>query len=107
MRNRIALDMTKEQVAAVDEIAAATGRSRTDVVRDSLEFYDLIISHLIAGERVYLGANREVAAEVLLPQLVRARGRQPSATPSLGTPQNTTSHAEGGTEKDLKRARTG
>ena len=77
MRNRITIQTTEELDQALEEIRVATGRStKSEVIRDSLELYDLIVQHMIAGKRLYLGTARESAGEVLLPHLERARGRE-------------------------------
>jgi hypothetical protein len=76
MRNRITIQTTEELDQALEEVRIATGRAtKSDVIRDGLELYDLVVQHLIAGKHLYLGTARESAGEVLLPHLERAAGR--------------------------------
>jgi len=76
MRNRITIQTTEELDQALEETRIATGRqTKSEVVRDSLELYDLVVQHLRAGKHLYLGMTRESAGEVLLPHLERAAGR--------------------------------
>lgn len=76
MRNRITIQTTEELDQALEGTRQATGRqTKSEVIRDSLELYDLIVQHLVAGKRLYLGMTRESAGEVLLPHLERAAGR--------------------------------
>jgi hypothetical protein len=76
MRNRITIQTTEELDQALEENRQATGRqTKSEVIRDSLELYDLIVQHLVAGKHLYLGMTRESAGEVLLPHLERAAGR--------------------------------
>jgi Arc/MetJ-type ribon-helix-helix transcriptional regulator len=76
-RNRIAIDLSNNEfVAALEEIREATGRpSKSDVVRDALELYDLVIQQLKEGKHIYIGKTRETAGEVLLPHLELAARR--------------------------------
>jgi hypothetical protein len=76
MRNRITIQTTEELDRALEEVRLATGRStKSEVIRDGLELYDLVVQHLSAGKHLYLGTARESAGEVLLPHLERAAGR--------------------------------
>jgi hypothetical protein len=76
MRNRITIQTTEELDRALEEVRLVTGRAtKSEVIRDGLELYDLVVQHLIAGKHVYLGTARESAGEVLLPHLERAAGR--------------------------------
>jgi hypothetical protein len=76
MRNRITIQTTEELDQALEGTRQATGRqTKSEVIRDSLELYDLIVQHLAAGKHLYLGMTRESAGEVLLPHLERAAGR--------------------------------
>jgi len=76
MRNRITIQTTEELEQALEETRVATGRqTKSEVIRDSLELYDLIVQHLVAGKHLYLGMTRESAGEVLLPHLEQAAGR--------------------------------
>jgi hypothetical protein len=86
MRNRITLEISKEEGDALDELATATGRSgRPDVIRDSLELYDLIVNRISEGKHLYLGSSPTEVVEVILPQLEKVlRRRQPTATPAMG-----------------------
>jgi hypothetical protein len=87
MRNRITIQTTEELDRALEEVRVATGRAtKSDVIRDGLELYDLVVQHLIAGKHLYLGTARESAGEVLLPHLERAAGRlHPPAPPRRDT----------------------
>jgi hypothetical protein len=77
MRNRITIQTTEELDRALDDVRVATGRAtKSEVIRDGLELYDLVVQHLIAGKHLYLGTTRESAGEVLLPHLERAAGRR-------------------------------
>jgi hypothetical protein len=77
MRNRITIQTTEDLDRALDEVRIATGRAtKSEVIRDGLELYDLVVQHLIAGKHLYLGTSRESAGEVLLPHLERAAGRR-------------------------------
>jgi hypothetical protein len=76
MRNRFTIQTTEELDRALEEIRLVTGRAtKSEVIRDGLDLYDLVVQHLMAGKRLYLGATRESAGEVLLPHLERAAGR--------------------------------
>lgn len=76
MRNRITIQTTEELDQALEATRLATARStKSEVIRDGLELYDLVVQHLIAGKHLYLGMTRESAGEVLLPHLERAAGR--------------------------------
>lgn len=68
------IESTEEFDASLDMLRDATGRTeRMDVLRDALELYDLIVKELRQGKRLWIGDSRDGAAEVALPQLVRAR----------------------------------
>jgi len=114
MRNRITIQTTEELDRALEETRLATGRqTKSDVIRDSLELYDLIVQQLLAGKHLYLGMTRESAGEVLLPHLERAAGRlrpqllkeetvATSSTPpplAVVPPQPGTPSKEGGTSR--------
>ena len=76
MRNRITIQTTKDLDDALEEARAATGRAtRSEVIRDALELYDLVVQHLMSGKHLYIGPARESAGEVLLPHLERAARR--------------------------------
>ena len=76
MPNRITIQTTEELDRALEEVRLSTGRAtRSEVLRDGLELYDLVIQHLRAGKHLYLGTTSESAGEVLLPHLERAAGR--------------------------------
>jgi|SRR4051812_25707106 len=76
MRSRITIQSTEELDQALEEVRLATGRAtKSEVIRDGLELYDLVVQHLMAGKHLYLGTTRESAGEVLLPHLERAAGR--------------------------------
>lgn len=76
MRTRITIQTTEELDQALEETRVMTGRpTKSEVIRDSLELYDLVVQHLHAGKHLYLGETRETAGEVLLPHLERAAGR--------------------------------
>lgn len=76
MPSKITIQSTEELDGALDDIRQATGRAtRAEVIRDGLELYDLVVQHLTAGKRLYLGASRDAAGEVVLPHLERAAGR--------------------------------
>jgi hypothetical protein len=77
MRNRITIQTTEELDGALEEVRVATGRAtKSEVIRDGLELYDLVVQHLMAGKHLYLGTTRESAGEVLLPHLERAACRR-------------------------------
>ncbi|GEM_PF-2712267 len=58
----------------LEEIRAATGRADdADVLRDALEFYDLVIQQAKRGKRIHIGEDRERSAEVKLPNVLRAQ----------------------------------
>jgi hypothetical protein len=91
MRNRITIQTTEELDRALEEVRLATGRAtKSEVIRDGLELYDLVIQHLMAGKHLYLGPTREAAGEVLLPHLERAAGR---LRPSLAIVKRDTERA--------------
>ena len=76
MRTRITIQTTEEFDRTLEEIRLATGRTtKSEVIRDGLELYDLVLQHLRDGKHLYLGMARESAGEVLLPHLERAAGR--------------------------------
>lgn len=76
MRHRFTIQTTEQLDQALEETRLATGRStKSEVVRDSLALYDLIVQHLIAGKHIYLGTTRESAGEVLFPHLELAAHR--------------------------------
>src|SRR5882762_1310563 len=76
MRNRITIQTTEDLDRGLEEVRVATGRAtKSEVIRDGLELYDLVVQHLIAGKHLFLGMARESAGEVLLPHLERAAGR--------------------------------
>ena len=76
MRNRITIQTTQELDQALEEVRVVTRRAtKSEVIRDGIELYDLVVQHLRAGKHVYLGTTRETAGEVLLPHLERAAGR--------------------------------
>jgi len=85
MRNRITIQTTEKLERALEEICTATGRSsKSDVVRDSIELYALIVSRFIDNdEHLFLGVTPESAARVLLPHLERAANR--GARPMLAS----------------------
>ena len=45
-----------------------------DVIRDGIDFYDLILSKIYLGKHVYIGESRETSGEVILEHLEVARG---------------------------------
>ena len=74
MPSKIVIVTTQELDGALEEIRRATDRKeRTDVIRDALEFYDLIVSQARQGKRIYIGDSREGSAEVRLPHLLHAQ----------------------------------
>lgn len=76
MPSRITIQTSAALDGALEEARHATGRaSKSDVVRDGLELYDLVLQHLKDGKHLYLGATSETASEVVLPHLERAAGR--------------------------------
>lgn len=76
MRNRITIGLTEGLELALEDARKATVQPTiSEVVRDALNLYELIVQHMIAGEHLYLGITADSAAEVLLPQLERAAGR--------------------------------
>lgn len=76
MRNRITIQTTEELDDALEEVRRATGRAtKSEVIRDALELYDLVVQHLMAGKHLYIGTARDSAGEVLLPHLERAARR--------------------------------
>ncbi|WKZ29018.1 MAG: hypothetical protein QY323_05855 [Patescibacteria group bacterium] len=76
-RYRITIATSQELSDALESTRAATGRDTvSDVVRDSLDFYDLIVQKIREGKHIYIGDSRESAGEVLLPRLERARGHR-------------------------------
>lgn len=82
MRTRITIQTTEQLDRALEQIRVATGRaSKSEVIRDGLELYDLVVHHLRTGKHLYLGAAREAAGEVLLPHLERAAGRLDAPVP--------------------------
>jgi hypothetical protein len=83
MRTRITIQTTEELDRALEQARGVTGRrEKSDVVRDALELYDLVVQHIRMGKHLYLGASRESAGEVVLPHLEQAAGRNGSALPS-------------------------
>ena len=75
-RSRITIKITEEFEEVFEEMCVATGRpNKSEVVRDALELYDLIVHHMTQGKHLYLGMPRESAGEILLPHLERAAGR--------------------------------
>ncbi len=73
-RSRITICTTAECAGVLEEIRLATGRpNNSEVVRDALEFYDLVVQYARQGKRIFIGDSRESAGEVLLPQLIRAQ----------------------------------
>jgi hypothetical protein len=87
MRNRITIQTTKELDDALEDARRATGRpTRSEVIRDALELYDLVVQHLMAGKHLYLGTARESAGEVLLPHLERAARRAGASPASPASP---------------------
>ena len=74
MPSKIVIVTTQQFDGALEEIRRATGRiERTEVIRDALEFYDLVVTHARQGKRIYIGDSREGSAEVRLPHLGRAQ----------------------------------
>lgn len=74
MASKIVIVTTQELDGALEEIRRATDRKeRTDVIRDALEFYDLVVTHARQGKRIFIGDSREGSAEVRLPHLLRAQ----------------------------------
>ena len=62
MRNRITIQTTEELDQALEETRQATGRqTKSEVIRDSLELYDLIVQHLVAGKHLYLGMTPKIS----------------------------------------------
>lgn len=48
--------------AKLDELGAATGRrAKSDVLRDAVELYDLVVRRVKARDQVYIGARPETA----------------------------------------------
>ena len=73
-RSRITIETTSEFAAVLEEIRTATERpDRCEVVRDALEFYDLVVAHARQGKRIFIGDSPETAGEVKLPHIERAR----------------------------------
>ncbi len=76
MRHRIMIESTEASERALEETRLATRRStNSEVIRDAVELYDLIVSHIVQGKHLYLGMSRESAGEVLLPHLELAARR--------------------------------
>ncbi len=74
MKQRITIRTTDELSGALEEIRKDTERpSVSEVVRDSLEFYDLIVDKIRQGKRIFIGDCRHTAGEILLPHLDRMR----------------------------------
>lgn len=76
-RTRISIDDTAGDLTrALEEVCLATGRSsKSDVVRDAVELYDLLVQNLKAGKHIYIGMTQESAGEILLPHLELAARR--------------------------------
>jgi hypothetical protein len=76
-RSRICIDDANGDLTGVlEEICRVTGRSsKSDVVRDAMELYDLLVQELKAGKHIYIGKTSETAGEVLFPHLELAARR--------------------------------
>jgi hypothetical protein len=87
MPGRITIQTTEALDHALEEARRATGRAtKSDVVRDGLELYDLVVQHLREGKHLYLGATSESAGEVVLPHLERAARRMQPALHIVAVP---------------------
>jgi len=74
MPSKIVIVTTQELDGALEEIRRATYRKeQADVIRDALEFYDLVVLQAKQGKRIFIGDTREGSAEVRLPHLGRAQ----------------------------------
>jgi len=75
-RNRIVIQTSEELNRILEESRTITGRStKSEVIRDALELYDLVLQHLRAGKHIYLGQSRETAGEILFAHLEFAAHR--------------------------------
>jgi hypothetical protein len=93
MPNRITIQTTEELDRALEEARRATRRNtKSEVIRDGLELYDLVIHHLMAGKHLYLGTTRESAGEVRLPHLEHAASQ---CRPSLSVVTEAGDDAQG------------
>jgi hypothetical protein len=69
-RLEILIKCTSELAETLDDSRRATGRAQiSDVVRDGMELYDLVIQHSKSGRRIFIGHSPETAAEVKLDHL--------------------------------------
>jgi hypothetical protein len=74
MAGKITIVTTQGFEAALEEIRRATDKKeRTDVIRDALELYDIVVTHVRQGKRIFIGDSREGSAEVRLPHLLHAQ----------------------------------
>jgi len=98
MRTRITIQTSEKLDKALEEICKRTGRSsKSEVIRDSIELYALIVQRFIDNDaHLFLGVTPETAAEVLLPHLERAASREPR--PQLSAVPSPTPSGAGGKE---------
>lgn len=70
---RFTLELGEEGEVALEEIRVATGTSsKSEVLRDALALYELLVDGARDGNCLYVGPDRANVSELVMPSLKRA-----------------------------------